>query len=30
LSALNVDFKSILGKPRQQSLDELFWSRPAS
>ena len=30
LSALNVDFKSILGKPRQQSLDELFWSKPAS
>jgi len=30
LSALNVDFKSILGKPRQQSLDELFWSKPVS
>ncbi|HEV3432795.1 MAG TPA: type B DNA-directed DNA polymerase, partial [Nitrososphaera sp.] len=30
LSALNVDFKSLLGKPRQQSLDELFWSKPAS
>ena len=29
-SALNVDFKSILGKPRQQSLDELFWSKPVS
>lgn len=29
LSALNFDFKSVLGKPRQQSLDELFWSRPA-
>lgn len=28
LSALNFDFKSVLGKPRQQSLDELFWSRP--
>lgn len=27
LSALNFDFKSVLGKPRQQSLDELFWSR---
>jgi DNA polymerase I len=30
LSALNFDFKSVLGKPRQQSLDELFWSKPAS
>jgi DNA polymerase I len=30
LSALNFDFKSLLGKPRQQSLDELFWSKPAS
>jgi DNA polymerase, archaea type len=30
LSALNFDFRSVLGKPRQQSLDELFWSRPAS
>lgn len=30
VSALNFDFKSVLGKPRQQSLDELFWSRPAS
>lgn len=29
LSALNFDFKSVLGKPRQQSLDELFWSRPS-
>ncbi len=29
LSALNFDFKSVLGKPRQQSLDELFWSRSA-
>lgn len=29
LSALNFDFNSVLGKPRQQSLDELFWSRPA-
>ncbi len=27
LSALNFDFKSVLGKPRQQSLDELFWSK---
>jgi len=30
LSALNFDFKSVLGKPRQQSLDELFWSKPAT
>jgi DNA polymerase I len=30
LSVLNFDFKSVLGKPRQQSLDELFWSKPAS
>ena len=30
LTALNLDFKSVLGKPRQQSLDELFWSKPAS
>ena len=29
LSVLNFDFKSVLGKPRQQSLDELFWSKPA-
>ena len=29
LSALDFDFKSVLGKPRQQSLDELFWSKPA-
>jgi DNA polymerase I len=28
LTALNFDFKSVLGKPRQQSLDELFWSKP--
>jgi hypothetical protein len=28
LAALNFDFKSMLGKPRQQSLDELFWSKP--
>ena len=28
LSVLNFDFKSVLGKPRQQSLDELFWSKP--
>jgi DNA polymerase I len=27
LSAMNFDFKSVLGKPRQQSLDELFWSK---
>jgi DNA polymerase elongation subunit (family B) len=27
LAALNFDFKSVLGKPRQQSLDELFWSK---
>ena len=30
VSALNFDFKSVLGKPRQKSLDELFWSKPAS
>jgi DNA polymerase I len=30
VSALNFDFRSVLGKPRQQSLDELFWSKPAS
>ena len=30
ISALNFDFRSVLGKPRQQSLDELFWSKPAS
>ncbi|HXV45589.1 MAG TPA: DNA-directed DNA polymerase I [Nitrososphaera sp.] len=30
LSALNFDFKAVLGKPRQKSLDELFWSKPAS
>ncbi|HJU94480.1 MAG TPA: DNA-directed DNA polymerase I [Nitrososphaera sp.] len=30
LSALNFDFKSVLGKPRQQSLDELFWSKQSS
>jgi len=30
VSALNFDFRSVLGKPRQQSLDELFWSRQAS
>jgi DNA polymerase I len=29
LSALSYDFKSMLGKPRQQSLDELFWSKPS-
>jgi DNA polymerase elongation subunit (family B) len=27
LSVLNFDFKAVLGKPRQQSLDELFWKR---
>ncbi|MFL6412629.1 MAG: DNA-directed DNA polymerase I [Nitrososphaeraceae archaeon] len=26
LSSLNFNFKSILGKPHQSSLDELFWS----
>jgi DNA polymerase, archaea type len=30
LTALNFDFKAVLGKPRQQNLDELFWSKPAS
>ena len=30
LSTLNFDFKLLLGKPRQQSLDELFWSKPAT
>jgi DNA polymerase I len=30
ISALNFDFKSVLGMPRQQSLDELFWSHSAS
>ena len=30
ISALNFDFRSVLGKPRQQSLDELFWSKPTS
>jgi len=25
LSALNFDFKSVLGKPRQKRLDEMFW-----
>lgn len=25
LSVLNVNFKSIIGKPRQTNLDELFW-----
>jgi DNA polymerase I len=29
LGALSFDFKSMLGKPRQQSLDELFWSKPS-
>ncbi|MGA7141819.1 MAG: DNA-directed DNA polymerase I [Nitrososphaeraceae archaeon] len=27
LSVLNVNFKSIIGKPRQANLDELFWKR---
>ncbi|HYZ96210.1 MAG TPA: DNA-directed DNA polymerase I [Nitrososphaeraceae archaeon] len=27
LSSLNFNFKSILGKPRQSNLDELFWGR---
>lgn len=27
LSSLNFNFRSILGKPRQSNLDELFWSR---
>jgi len=27
LSALNYNFKSILGKDRQANLDELFWSK---
>jgi len=26
LTALDVNFKSIIGKPRQSNLDELFWS----
>jgi DNA polymerase I len=30
LGALGFDFKSVLGKPRQQSLDELFWSKPSA
>ncbi len=30
LGALGFDFKSVLGKPRQQSLDELFWSKPST
>ena len=25
LASLSFDFKSVLGKPRQQNLDELFW-----
>lgn len=29
LASLSFDFKSVLGKPRQQSLDELFWSKPS-
>ena len=27
LSALDYNFKSILGKDRQANLDELFWSK---
>jgi len=27
LSSLNFNFKSILGRPRQSNLDELFWNR---
>jgi DNA polymerase I len=27
LSSLNFNFKSLLGKPRQSNLDELFWTR---
>jgi DNA polymerase, archaea type len=27
LSSLNFDFKSLLGKPRQANLDELFWRK---
>ena len=27
LSSLSFNFKSLLGKPRQSNLDELFWSR---
>jgi DNA polymerase I len=27
LSSLGFNFKSLLGKPRQSNLDELFWSR---
>jgi DNA polymerase I len=26
LTSLDVNFKSIIGKPRQSNLDELFWS----
>ncbi len=26
LSSLNLNFKSIIGKPRQSNLDELFWN----
>jgi DNA polymerase I len=25
LSSLNFNFKSLLGKPRQSNLDDLFW-----
>jgi DNA polymerase, archaea type len=27
LSSLGLNFRSLLGKPRQANLDELFWSR---
>ena len=27
LSSLNFNFKSLLGKPRQANLDELFWRK---
>jgi DNA polymerase I len=27
LSSLNFNFKSLLGKPRQSNLDELFWTK---
>ncbi|MGN6560981.1 MAG: hypothetical protein ACTHJ2_10735, partial [Candidatus Nitrosocosmicus sp.] len=26
LSSLNLNFKSLIGKPRQTNLDELFWN----
>ncbi len=27
LSSLNLNFKSVIGKPRQSNLDELFWNQ---